>query len=148
MLGDERDAWVLLRILRRDGRGLWHDAGKALAKIGGQRELDAFGQWLIEQKPGDPLFQSVRKYRDQLESVGLIVSGASPDNHLAEIMEFRDHPFFVGVQFHPELRSRPNRPHPLFLDFIKASVVTLPEGAQRTLPLDHAPAAALAAVGE
>jgi CTP synthase len=51
-------------------------------------------------------------------------------------MELRDHPFFVGVQFHPEFRSRPTRPHPLFLDFIGAAVNSLPEGAQRTLPLN------------
>jgi CTP synthase len=80
-------------------------------------------------------FEVNNAYRDQLEEAGLIVSGASPDNNLAEIMEFRDHPFFVGVQFHPELRSRPNRPHPLFLDFIEASCNTLPEGSQRKLPL-------------
>jgi CTP synthase len=66
----------------------------------------------------------------------MIVSGASPDNHLAEIMEYTDHPFFVGVQFHPELRSRPNRPHPLFSDFIKASIQTIPEGSQVRLPLE------------
>ncbi len=80
-------------------------------------------------------FEVNNDYREKLEEAGLIVSGASPDNNLAEIMEFRDHPFFVGVQFHPELRSRPNRPHPLFLDFIEASVNTLPEGSQRKLPL-------------
>ena len=51
-------------------------------------------------------------------------------------MELRDHPFFVGVQFHPEFRSRPTRPHPLFRDFVGAAVQTLPEGAQRPLPLN------------
>jgi hypothetical protein len=66
-LGDERDAWVALRVLRRDGRDSWHAAGAALAKIGGQRELEAFDQWLSEQKPGDPLVRSVRKHRDTLE---------------------------------------------------------------------------------
>jgi CTP synthase len=81
-------------------------------------------------------FEVNNAYRDQLEAAGLIVSGASPDNNLAEIMEYRDHPFFVGVQFHPELRSRPNRPHPLFLKFIEVATETLPEGAQRSLPLE------------
>lgn len=75
-------------------------------------------------------------YREQLEEVGLVVSGASPDNNLAEIMELKGHPFFVGVQFHPELRSRPNRPHPLFLSFVKASIDTPVEGSQRKLPLN------------
>ncbi len=82
-------------------------------------------------------FEVNNDYRERLEEVGFIVSGASPDNNLAEIMEFRDHPFFVGVQFHPELRSRPNRPHPLFLKFIEAASETLPEGAQRSLPLEE-----------
>ncbi len=74
-------------------------------------------------------------FRAQLACAGLIVSGASPDGRLAEIMELRDHPFFVGVQFHPEFRSRPTRPHPLFRDFIGAAKATLPEGSQRSLPL-------------
>jgi CTP synthase len=54
-----------------------------------------------------------------------------------EIMELRDHPFFIGVQFHPEFRSRPNRPHPIFRDFVAAAIASLPEGAQRSLPLDE-----------
>lgn len=62
------------------------------------------------------------EYRKQLEEAGLSVSGSSPDTRLVEIVEIKDHPWFVGVQFHPELKSRPNRPHPLFKDFIKASL--------------------------
>ena len=81
-------------------------------------------------------FEVSNAYRDALAAAGLVVSGASPDGHLAEIMELRDHPFFVGVQFHPEFRSRPTRPHPLFRDFVGAAAATLPEGAQRSLPLD------------
>jgi CTP synthase len=80
-------------------------------------------------------FEVNNAYRDELEEAGLVVSGASPDGQLAEIMELKDHPFFVGVQFHPEFRSRPNRPHPLFREFIAVAKQTLPEGAQRTLPL-------------
>ena len=54
-----------------------------------------------------------------------------------EIMELKDHPFYLGVQFHPEFRSRPNRPHPLFRDFVAAAhLERLPEGAQRELPID------------
>ena len=60
-------------------------------------------------------------YRKELASVGLDVTGASPDGKLAEIVEYKNHPFFVGVQFHPELISRPLRPHPLFLGFVKAA---------------------------
>jgi CTP synthase len=81
-------------------------------------------------------FEVNNAFRDRLAEAGLIVSGASPDDHLAEIMELRDHPFFVGVQFHPEFRSRPTNPHPLFRDFIAAAKATLPEGAQRELPLN------------
>lgn len=75
------------------------------------------------------------EYLDQLESVGLTVSGVNPGSGLAEIMEYSDHPFFVGVQFHPELRSRPNRPHPLFVKFIEASKAKPTDGSQRELPL-------------
>lgn len=62
------------------------------------------------------------EYRKRMESNGLIVSGRSADNTLVEIVELADHPWFVGSQFHPEFKSRPNRPHPLFRDFIGASV--------------------------
>ena len=61
------------------------------------------------------------KYRDELEAKGLVISGMSPDGTLAEIVEIKDHPFFLGTQFHPELQSRPNRPHPLFTTFIKTA---------------------------
>ena len=61
------------------------------------------------------------KYRDELESKGLLISGLSPDGTLAEIVEIKDHPFFIGTQFHPELQSRPNRPHPLFITFIETA---------------------------
>ncbi len=61
-------------------------------------------------------------YRGMLEAAGLRVSGTSPDNSLVEISEIAGHPFMLGTQFHPELRSRPNRPHPLFREFVGAAV--------------------------
>jgi CTP synthase len=61
------------------------------------------------------------KYRKELEKNGLIFSGMSPDGRLPEIVELSDHPWFIGVQFHPELKSKPFDPHPLFRDFIKAA---------------------------
>ncbi len=61
------------------------------------------------------------EYRDILENKGLVLSGLSPDNLLVETIELTDRPFYVGVQFHPEFKSRPNKPHPLFLSFIKAA---------------------------
>ena len=62
------------------------------------------------------------EYTPKLEVHGLTVSGWSPDGRLPEIMERADHPWFIGVQFHPELKSRPLEPHPLFASFIKAAV--------------------------
>ena len=61
-------------------------------------------------------------YRQQLVNAGLVIAGTSPDKKLVEIIELKDHPFFVGVQFHPEFTSRPLRPHPLFRAFVKACV--------------------------
>ncbi len=61
------------------------------------------------------------QYRKQLEDRGLIFSGMSPDGRLPEIVEVKDHPWFIGVQFHPELKSKPFAPHPLFADFVRAA---------------------------
>jgi len=61
-------------------------------------------------------------YREQLEAAGLLFSGVSPDGLLPEIIELPGHPWYIGVQFHPELKSRPLDPHPLFADFIRAAV--------------------------
>jgi CTP synthase len=74
-------------------------------------------------------------FRDALEQKGLIASGLSPDNRLVEIVEVKDHPWMVACQFHPEFKSRPNNPHPLFASFVGAAKQTLVEGAQVTLPL-------------
>jgi CTP synthase len=82
-------------------------------------------------------FEFNNKYRSLLESAGLVISGQSPDGRLVEIIELRDHPWFVASQFHPEFQSRPNRPHPLFRDFIAAALHTFREGDQRPLPLEE-----------
>ena len=60
-------------------------------------------------------------YHEALSGKGLVFSGLSPDGRLVEIIELEDHPFFMAGQFHPELRSRPTRPHPLFRDFVGAA---------------------------
>jgi CTP synthase len=65
-------------------------------------------------------FELNNNYRDVLQQNGMRFSGISPDGRLVEIAELVDHPFMVGTQFHPEFLSRPNRPHPLFVAFIKA----------------------------
>ena len=62
------------------------------------------------------------EYRDDLTSAGLVLSGLSPDGELVETVEYPDKRFFVGVQFHPEFKSRPNKPHPLFYGLVKASI--------------------------
>ena len=62
------------------------------------------------------------EYRNCLKEGGMLMTGVSPDEKLVEIIELEDHPWFVGVQFHPEFKSRPNRPHPLFVDFVKESI--------------------------
>lgn len=61
-------------------------------------------------------------YRTQLEEKGMIISGTSPDNNLVEIVEIADHPWFLACQFHPEFKSKPMKPHPLFRDFIAAAI--------------------------
>jgi CTP synthase len=75
-------------------------------------------------------------FRDALAEAGLIPCGLSPDGRLVEVMEVADHPWMVGSQFHPEFTSRPERPHPLFRDFIAAAREYLRDGDQRPLPLD------------
>ena len=62
------------------------------------------------------------EFRDALQSSGLVISGTSPDESLVETVEVGEHPFFVGVQYHPEFKSRPNKPHPLFLGFVGAAM--------------------------
>ncbi len=62
------------------------------------------------------------KYRDQMNAKGFVISGTSPDGTLAELIELRDHPYFVGCQYHPEFQSKPNHPHPLFRGFIAAAL--------------------------
>ena len=62
------------------------------------------------------------KYKDMLNKAGMVITGLSPDGQLPEIVEHPDHPWFIGVQFHPELKSRPFEPHPLFVSFVKAAI--------------------------
>jgi CTP synthase len=75
-------------------------------------------------------------FRQPLEEAGIVASGLSPDGRLVEITELRDHPWMLACQFHPEFKSRPDSPHPLFVGFIGAVKETLIEGAQTSLPLN------------
>jgi CTP synthase len=95
------------------------------------------GSGLVIQERHRHRYEFNNEFRDILEKAGLVYSGLSPDGKLVEICELAEHPWMVGCQFHPEFGSRPNRPHPLFLGFIKAARTTLREGAQPTLPLSQ-----------
>jgi CTP synthase len=61
-------------------------------------------------------------FKERLEEKGLVISGTSPDGTLVEMVEIKGHPWFLGCQFHPEFKSRPMNPHPLFREFIRASL--------------------------
>jgi CTP synthase len=74
------------------------------------------------------------QYREQLEQAGMVFSGLSPNGHLVEVIELPDHPFFVASQFHPEFKSRPNHPHPLFNQFIKTSLASKPQKSSEKQP--------------
>jgi CTP synthase len=86
----------------------------------GSRVADIYGTTRISERHRHRYEVNVN-YKDRLEECGLLFSGMSPDGALPEIVEIPDHPWFVGVQFHPELKSRPFEPHPLFTDFVRAA---------------------------
>lgn len=80
----------------------------------------AYNKTLIEERHRHR-YEFNNEYRFQLQKAGLVLSGVNPDQDLVEIIELKNHPFFVGVQFHPEFQSRPLSPHPLFVEFIKTA---------------------------
>ena len=82
-------------------------------------------------------FEFNNAYRETLYEAGMLASGLSPDGTLVEIVELEKHPFMVGVQFHPEFRSRPEQPHPLFREFAAAATHVMREGAQPELPMGN-----------
>ena len=86
----------------------------------GSQVAKVYGSTVIEERHRHRYEVDV-KYRDALEAEGLCFSGMSPDGRLPEIVEAKDHPWFIGVQFHPELKSKPFAPHPLFADFVRAA---------------------------
>ena len=87
----------------------------------GSKVARIYGDTSIEERHRHR-YEVDTKYRAQLEAKGLVFSGMSPDGKLPEIIEWTDHPWFIGVQFHPELKSKPFAPHPLFADFVRAAV--------------------------
>jgi CTP synthase len=86
----------------------------------GTRALAAYGEPVVYERHRHR-WEVNNRYRDELSAAGLVFSGRSPDERLVEMIELADHPWFVGTQAHPEFRSRPNRPHPLFRDFVGAA---------------------------
>ena len=117
----------------------WIDASKIhkqdLKNLGGSMRLGSYKSIL---KKNSKIFRIYRvskilerhrhryevnyNFKSEIENSGVIFSGMSPDGKLAEVMELNDHPWFIGVQFHPELKSSPFLPHPLFNSFIKALI--------------------------
>jgi CTP synthase len=89
--------------------------------VPGTAASDAYGVPEVQERHRHR-YEFNNEYREQLAGAGLVVSGTSPDGRLVEVVEIKDHAFMVGTQFHPELRSRPNNPHPLFLGFTRAAV--------------------------
>jgi CTP synthase len=87
----------------------------------GSRSALLYGTDLITERHRHR-FEVNNDYREALTGAGLTLSGTSPDNHLVEIIELDDHPYFVGCQFHPEFKSRPMAPHPLFAGFVNAAI--------------------------
>ena len=96
--------------------GAYNAALKAGSKV-----ADIYGGTAISERHRHR-YEVNMAYRDRLEACGLTFSGVSPDGLLPEIVELKDHPWFIGVQYHPELKSRPFEPHPLFASFIAAAV--------------------------
>ena len=104
--------------------------------VPGTRAQRAYGVDDIEERHRHR-YEFNNAYRDVLAEAGLVGSGLSPDGQLVEICELVDHPFMVGSQFHPEFRSRPLRPHPLFREFVGAAVAyaaDLPAAAEPATP--------------
>ena len=87
----------------------------------GSKARAAYGEAEISERHRHR-YEFNNDFRAQVEAAGMQITGQSPDGRLVEIVEVADHPWFVGAQFHPEFKSRPNRPHPLFRDFVKAAL--------------------------
>ena len=89
--------------------------------VNGSRAQVAYGTRQVKERHRHR-YEVNNSFRAKLEHRGLMVSGVNPDRNLVEIMELQKHPFFMGVQFHPEFKSYPLDPHPLFVAFIKACI--------------------------
>ena len=96
----------------------------------GTKLRECYGQDLIHERHRHR-FEFNNDYRETVEAAGMVLSGLSPDGRIVETVELAEHPFFVAGQFHPEFKSRPNRPHPLFAGFVKAALERRRERGER-----------------
>jgi CTP synthase len=116
-------------------RGNARERREADGNLGGSMRLGAYPAVLLKGSKIEAIYASPRiserhrhryevniNYRPQLEAAGLVFSGLSPDGQLPEIVELPSHPWYIGVQFHPELKSKPFEPHPLFTSFVSAAI--------------------------
>ena len=87
----------------------------------GTHAKEAYGSNLVHERHRHR-YEFNNEYREVFKEKGLVISGTLPDDSLVEMIEVKDHPWFVATQAHPELKSRPNNPHPLFRDFVKAAL--------------------------
>ena len=86
----------------------------------GSKAASAYGETLVHERHRHR-FEFNNKYLEQIEEAGLKATGINPDTGLVEVVELKDHPWFIGVQFHPELKSTVLNPHPLFVNFVRAA---------------------------
>ena len=89
--------------------------------VEGSRAHEAYGSLLVHERHRHR-YELNNRYREQLEAAGFLISGTSPDGNLVEVIELKDHPWFVAVQCHPEFKSKPTKAHPLFRAFVEASL--------------------------
>ncbi len=108
---------------------------KYIEEMGGTMRLGAYDCHVVDGTRTKELYKSGEiserhrhryefnnEYRNIFKEHGFVISGMSPDKHLVEIIELKDHPFYIACQFHPEFKSRPNRPHPLFYGLVEAAI--------------------------
>ena len=123
---DENTAYPVIDLLPEqkevEGKGGTMRLGNYQCNVEtGSMAFKAYGEKIINERHRHR-YELNNEYRQMLNDAGMIITGIYPDKNLAEIVEVRNHPWFTGVQFHPEFKSRPDRPHPLFREFIAAAI--------------------------
>ncbi len=118
---DERTKAIQKRDIYSDKGGTMRLGAYSCYIKKGKLAYDAYGKENISERHRHR-FEFNNEFRKRLEEKGLVISGASPNGELVEIIEHSNHPWFLGCQFHPEFKSKPMNPHPLFISFIKASL--------------------------